>query len=114
MGIVPHVAGEYPLYMYHPTEKPQLVETKERRAELGHQGWSETYIQQVFPRMFYRLTKKKDADGQPIVEQRTVETAEAEKVLGPAWLGAPPAVDLDDVGSAPVAPPPATKPPKAA
>jgi hypothetical protein len=65
---------EYPKYMYHTSQQPQMVFSAQQQAALGPE-WSEIYIYQEYPRVKYHWTKA------PV----TVKSAEEEKALGGEW-----------------------------
>jgi hypothetical protein len=69
---------EYPRWVYHATEKPKMVSSRQEEVALGPE-WSRVYIHQEYPKVKYHWSGK----------EITVQTADEEGALGGGWANTP-------------------------
>jgi hypothetical protein len=69
---------EYPRWIYHATEKPKMVSSREEEVALGLE-WSRVYIHQEYPKVKYHWGGK----------EITIQTADEEAALGGGWANTP-------------------------
>ncbi len=69
---------EYPRWMYHATEKPKMVSSRQEEVALGS-DWSRVYIYQEYPKVKYHWNGK----------DITVKGADEEAALGGGWANTP-------------------------
>jgi hypothetical protein len=69
---------EYPRWMYHATEKPKMVSSRQEEVALEPE-WSRVYIHQKYPKVKYHWSGK----------ETTVQTANEETALGGGWADTP-------------------------
>ena len=69
---------EFPGWLYHATQRPQMVMSREEEARLGRE-WSRVYIHQEYPKVKYHWNGK----------DKTVQSAVEEAALGGGWANNP-------------------------
>lgn len=69
---------EYPRWMYHATEKPKMVSSRQEEVALEPE-WSRVYIHQEYPKVKYHWSGK----------EITIQTADEEAALGGGWANTP-------------------------
>ena len=69
---------EYPRWIYHATEKPKMVSSRQEEVTLGPE-WSRVYIHQEYPKVKYHWSGK----------EITIPTDAEEAALGGGWANTP-------------------------